>query len=77
MSPCDGLRHWHSKPNRTYNSMKHEVLEWLSQESWPYNEVMKSSCIGSVKRQGISTQCGRIDSSFYSFMPKSECIIVC
>ncbi|KAJ6834812.1 hypothetical protein M6B38_333070 [Iris pallida] len=26
-SPCDGLRHWHSKPNRTYNSMKYKVLE--------------------------------------------------
>ncbi|KAJ6811468.1 hypothetical protein M6B38_153945 [Iris pallida] len=51
--------------------MKHEVLEWLSQESWPFNEVMKSSRIGSAKRQGISTQGGRIDSSFYSFMPKS------
>ncbi|KAJ6851256.1 hypothetical protein M6B38_261295 [Iris pallida] len=76
-SPCDGLRRWHGKPNRTYNSMKYEVLEWLSQESWPCNKVMKSSRICPAKRQGVSTQCGRIDSSFYSFMPKSECIIVC
>ncbi|KAJ6813281.1 hypothetical protein M6B38_144930 [Iris pallida] len=76
-SPCDGLRRWHGKPNRTYNSMKHEVLEWLSQESCPCNEIMKSSRIGSTKRQGVSTQGGRIDSSFYSLMPKSEYIIVC
>ncbi|KAJ6817396.1 hypothetical protein M6B38_412630 [Iris pallida] len=76
-SPCDRLRRWHSKPNRTHNSMKHEVLEWLSQESWPYNKVMKSSRIGSAKRQDVSTQGGRIESSFYSFMSKSEYIIVC
>ncbi|KAJ6835190.1 hypothetical protein M6B38_124465 [Iris pallida] len=38
---------------------------------------MKSSRIGSAKRQGGSTQGGRIDSSFYSFMPKSKYIIVC
>ncbi|KAJ6835191.1 hypothetical protein M6B38_124470 [Iris pallida] len=57
--------------------MKHEMLEWLSQESWPCNKVMKSSRIGSAKRQGVSTQSGRIDSSFYSFMPKSKYIIVC
>ncbi|KAJ6801131.1 hypothetical protein M6B38_199870 [Iris pallida] len=57
--------------------MKHEVLEWLSQKSWPCNEVMKSSRIGSTKRQGVSTHGGRIDSSFYSFMPKSKYIIVC
>ncbi|KAJ6824813.1 hypothetical protein M6B38_380475 [Iris pallida] len=48
-SPCDGLRRWYGKPSRTYNSMKHEVLEWLSQKSWPCNEVMKSSRIGSTK----------------------------
>ncbi|KAJ6810924.1 photosystem I P700 chlorophyll a apoprotein A2 [Iris pallida] len=57
--------------------MKHEVLESLSQESWSSNEVVKSSRIGLAKRQGVSTQGGRIDSSFYSFMPKSEYIIVC
>ncbi|KAJ6791662.1 hypothetical protein M6B38_243480 [Iris pallida] len=49
-SPCDGLRHWHGKPSRTHNSMKQEVLKWLSQEStWPCNEVIKSSRIGSTK----------------------------
>ncbi|KAJ6851258.1 hypothetical protein M6B38_261305 [Iris pallida] len=57
--------------------MKYEVLEWLSQESWPCNEVMKLSRISSAKRQGVSIQGGMIDSSFYSFMPKSEYIIVC
>ncbi|KAJ6826584.1 hypothetical protein M6B38_371445 [Iris pallida] len=56
--------------------MKSEVLERLSQESWLCNEVMKLSRIGSAKRQGVSTQGGRIDSSFYSFMPKSKHIIV-
>ncbi|KAJ6798269.1 hypothetical protein M6B38_214285 [Iris pallida] len=48
-SSCDGLRRWHGKSNRTYNSIKHEVLEWLSQEIWPCNEVIKSSRVGSTK----------------------------
>ncbi|KAJ6801132.1 hypothetical protein M6B38_199875 [Iris pallida] len=50
--------------------MKYEVLEWLSQKSCLCNEVMKLSRIGSAKRQDVSAQGGRIDSSFYSFMPK-------